>query len=245
MGVSNELSRVDSVIQKTVEAINDINMVVGPDHEYFIDKYTEELNKLVDEDREEFEQYYINEIDKHRKAIEEYNKQIKILQNNLKDLNRTRKDLIVQMAHHTQGFGRKGLKALAKKAYRASTGNAYRHSTDALERIAQRGLQLPGFRNTTTLNDQIRELRRLRDVIPNVVKKKENLSSRLAKRSIKERRRGNQQLAEQLREKSKLVQAEAIGHEQQYVLLDERLSQLIADAQGVVPFQRQFRQDWQ
>jgi len=48
-----------------------------------------------------------------------------------------------------------------------------------------------------------------------------------------------------LREKSRLVQAEAIGHEQQYVLLDERLSQLIADAQGVVPFQRRFRQDWQ
>jgi hypothetical protein len=245
MDFVNELSRIDGVIQQTIDAIEDIDMTIGTEHEYYIIRYTEEMNELVDEDYEELGQYYIDEIDKHKKAIKVYNEQKKVLQNNLKDLNRTRKDLIVQMAHHRQGFGRKGLTALAKKAYRASTGNAYRHATDALERIAQRGLQLPGFRNTTTLNNQIREMRRLRDVIPKVVKKKENLSSRLAKRSVKERRRGNQQLADQLREKSRLVQAEAIGHEQQYVLLDERLSQLIADAQGVVPFQRRFRQDWQ
>jgi len=171
--------------------------------------------------------------------------QIKILKQQLATLRETQKRMVLKLKSSSQGFGRKGLTALRRKGIRAATGMGYDYAMRMKNAVANRGLNLPGYRNLTVLEDQIKTVERIKGNIGKVVKRNENLASKFAKRSIKERKMGRDGKAAIFRQKAGYAQGNAIQHEDQMFLLEEELNKMRAARDGVVPFNRRFRTDWE
>ena len=242
-----ELYQVQQTIELTEYGIEQLKFDIGTEHQYFIDRAQEELDHEIHhgENDEDINQYYIDEIKEHKEGIKHIKQQISILQKNLKRLNLTREELIIKLAKdQSHGFGRKGIKALTKKLLRSSTTSASRFAQGRLRDIERRSLNLGGYVNQTMINQQTRELTRIRDNVQNAVISKQRLAIKLAKKANKELARGNRGLSLQLRRKAELANATAQNHNKHSIIIDERLDQLIARSQGVEPYSRKFRYDW-
>ena len=144
-----ELSQVQQIIEITEDAIEQLMFDIGTEHQYFIDRAQEELDHEIHhgENDEDTKQYYKDEIKEHEEGIKKIKEQISILQKNLKRLNLTREELIIKLAKdQTQGFGRKGIRALTKKLLRSSTTSASRFAQGRLRDIERRSLNLEVIR---------------------------------------------------------------------------------------------------
>lgn len=243
----SELYKIQEIIEDHENTIEELEMTIGADHIYYLIRAEEEMEHNITrgDNNPELNKEYRDEIKEHKTQIKLLKDQIKVLEKQLLHLGKTRQELIIKLGFQQQGFGRRGITALKKKTLRAASNMMQKHIDGAMERIAERGLQIKGMRNLTTTNAQIRELEKISSNLTKTIHKKRNLAHRFEKRYNKEVRRGNNKLAYDLMQKQGDTMVQVNQHKVNKEMLEDQIIRLMAEREGTIPFDIRFRTNWE